>query len=930
MSRCALGFRPALGLVVAAYLALAVSSALADEQRGTPAMSTRLTSPELRALLDSHMVRHLAGRHLADGDLLFVASIMGRNAAHDGTVAIRLRSSGELRWARTLEEPKRVGQEPQMPSPWSRENKDDRSRIVPTPDGGALVVGRRDRGYSPAAVKLDEAGKVAWSAVADLGFEGDFDHVPKWVVDAEHAAVLLRGTKVHAGSSPTGPPYGFATFDALTGAKLASGGIGELRCRADVATFMPDGRILYAEACGGGRLRLTTFDRRGQQLEHTELSEMGWSPLAEFDRVYVLAAPPLDLRDGGVLLTGDSNHLIRLDSNLHLTTHVEGGSADQKYDHQQFHETPAGNLLAESLARGGSLRRLSADGTLYEKFSGWHEDGVQALDSWIEADGMKGLAKDGRILNLALSRDPKNPVVSLRPSLTRAHREGSVVTVPLGIGSGRPLPVSVAGTKGPLDSKTYEWATAVELGRLLRETTPGAWRSPETDACSMPAYTTDGGHVVAIVGRASNRVHGPRKYLLDVDSRARQVTWMALDNWIATAEQRDGVLDWTLANQAAEGMVLRARLATQTVEVAFLDLGLHAAGGFNVQVGSIYEIARPVLVLPDGSVVLALNDRTALDVRLERWRKDGTLLWRRDHAGRGPVVSLRLRADGGIALAGPDGFWVAGGDDGALVGERQVRLENLGVLSWTLAPDGVVTAGRHELVRYPLHGEPTRIVLQPALEERQSAWQSADLATPTQLATLDDGSIVLGDVQSTSHEVKGLHGPDETCVARLRRFDAQGRLLWSQLAGESKTWNEWFWHDSGGSQDPVGIGVFGIVRTRFEGCTHMDGLTVLPTGAVVATLIGNTTGLWEIGPDGRMAWLRREPHLWLTRPNVPFGLADGKFGVTTKGPRFGLFDASGKNGGWTGVQEKVAASGLPYAGATTIAGGRIALVRVLD
>ena len=40
--------------------------------------------------------------------------------------------------------------------------------------------------------------------------------------------------------------------------------------------------------------------------------------------------------------------------------------------------------------------------------------------------------------------------------------------------------------------------------------------------------------------------------------------------------------------------------------------------------------------------------------------------------------------------------------------------------------------------------------------------------------------------------------------------------------------------------------------------------------------------------------------------------------------------ASGKNGGWTGVQEKVAASGLPYAGATTIASGRIALVRVLD
>jgi len=184
--------------------------------------------------------------------------------------------------------------------------------------------------------------------------------------------------------------------------------------------------------------------------------------------------------------------------------------------------------------------------------------------------------KDGRILNLALSRDPKNPVVSLRPSLTRAHREGSVVTVPLGIGSGRPLTVSVPGTKGPLDSKTYAWATAVELGRLLRETTPGAWRSPETDECSTPAYATDG------------------------------------------------------------------------------------------------------------------------------------------------------------------------------------------------------------------------------------------------------------------------------------------------------------------------------------------------------------------GPDGRTAWLRREPHLWLTRPNVPFGSADGKFGVTTNGPRFGLFDASGKNGGWTGVQEKAAASGVPYAGATTIAGGRIALVRVLD
>jgi hypothetical protein len=148
-------------------------------------MSTRLANPELEAWLDSHMVRNLAGRHLADGDLLFVASIMGRDTAHDGTVALRLRGSGELRWAKTLEEPKRAGQDPQMPSPWPRENKDDRNRIVPTPDGGALVVGRRDQGYSPAVVKLDESGNVAWRAVADLGFERDFEHVPTWVVDAD-------------------------------------------------------------------------------------------------------------------------------------------------------------------------------------------------------------------------------------------------------------------------------------------------------------------------------------------------------------------------------------------------------------------------------------------------------------------------------------------------------------------------------------------------------------------------------------------------------------------------------------------------------------------------------------------------------------------------------------------------------------------------
>jgi len=53
------------------------------------------------------------------------------------------------------------------------------------------------------------------------------------------------------------------------------------------------------------------------------------------------------------------------------------------------------------------------------------------LDSWMEADGVRGLAKDGRILKLALLRDPKNPVVSLGSRLTRAHREGRVVTVRL-------------------------------------------------------------------------------------------------------------------------------------------------------------------------------------------------------------------------------------------------------------------------------------------------------------------------------------------------------------------------------------------------------------------------------------------------------------------------------------------------------------------
>jgi hypothetical protein len=105
---------------------------------------------------------------------------------------------------------------------------------------------------------------------------------------------------------------------------------------------------------------------------------------------------------------------------------------------------------------------------------------------------------------------------------------------------------------------------------------------------------------------------------------------------------------------------------------------------------------------------------------------------------------------------------------------------------------------------------------------------------------------------------------------------------------------------------------------------------VLPTGAVVATLMGNTTGLLEIGPDGRTAWLHRAPHLGDTRPTVPFGLAAGRFGITTRGPRLELFDASGKSTGWIGAPMKEAAKGVPYAGATGLAGGRIALVRVVE
>jgi hypothetical protein len=159
---------------------------------------------------------------------------------------------------------------------------------------------------------------------------------------------------------------------------------------------------------------------------------------------------------------------------------------------------------------------------------------------------------------------------------------------------------------------------------------------------------------------------------------------------------------------------------------------------------------------------------------------------------RGPIFSLKQRADGGISLAGPDGFWVVGAESGAFLGERPVRLEDPGVRGWAFAPDGVVTALRNGLVRYPLRGEPTMIVLKPELEESLTPWLSIGTLTPVRLATSEDGGIVVGDVLSTRHEVKGPHAPDETCMARLRRFDAQGRLLWTHVAGDSKTWREWF------------------------------------------------------------------------------------------------------------------------------------------
>ena len=128
----------------------------------------------------------------------------------------------------------------------------------------------------------------------------------------------------------------------------------------------------------------------------------------------------------------------------------------------------------------------------------------------------------------------------------------------------------------------------------------------------------------------------------------------------------------------------------------------------------------------------------------------------------------------------------------------------------------------------------------------------------------------------------------------------------------------------------VGIGDFGIVRTRYEGCTRVDGLTVFLSGGVVATLVGSTTGLWAIAPDGRTTWLRREPRLRQTRPTFPLGLPNGGFSVATKGPRLGVFDAGGRNRGWTGVPEKAAQNGTSYAGVTAVDGAHIAVVRVLE
>jgi hypothetical protein len=326
--------------------------------------------------------------------------------------------------------------------------------------------------------------------------------------------------------------------------------------------------------------------------------------------------------------------------------------------------------------------------------------------------------------------------------------------------------------------------------------------------------------------------------------------------------------------------------------------------------------------------VLALADQTSPSVRLERWRKDGTLAWRRELATQGQVLSLGLRADESIALAGPDGFRVFGAEAGALLGERQVPLNGPGILAWAFAPDGVVTVYCNNLVSTPLRGQPTAIPLVPEVGHMDVARPSLDTATPAQITTAKDGGIVLGDLACADHEVYG-GDRDETCMARLRRFDAQGHLLWTQQAGETGTRREWFWHESGGSQNPIGIGSFGLVRTRYQGETHIDGLTVLPSGAVVATLLGSTTGIWEIGGDGRVAWLRRESRLWQVRPTVVLALPDRRFGVETKGPRLGLFDANGKNHSWTGVPEKSAENGTAYAGATTFGKDRIALVRVL-
>jgi hypothetical protein len=897
---------------------------------GLPMTITRLTNTKLTGLLASSLVHSVAGVRLVDGDLLLVANNRGKDTVYDGTIAVRLSSAGELRWATTFEEPKGAGQEPKLPVPWRSPMTGDRNRILPTPDRGALLVGRPYKFDRPAAVKLDEAGKIVWSAVAELGFDGDFEHPPVWFIDAEHVAVLLRNN-FHDGGASSRPPYGFASFDARTGSRLASAGIGELHGSADVATFMPDGRILYAEACGN-RLSLTAFDAQGRWLERHEIPEMGWNQLAAFDYIHDLASPALALRDGGVILVGQSGHFIRFDSALHLTAHHAGRNANERYHGLYFRETPAGNLIGESPLWGGTCARWSADGSLWEGLGGWEQDRGHVLDSWLEADGaqLRGLTRDGRILALPLGRDPENPVSSLATRLVHGRREGSMVTVPLGAGPGRPLPVSAPGGKGPLDRRRYERATAVELGRLLGETTAGAWRSTETYDCAVPAYATDNGHIIAIVGTSSKQVRGPRKHLLEVDTHARTVAWTALDSWIVLAGQRDVVSDWSLANQPDEGLVLHARLATPTVEVSFLDLGLRAVSGFTVAVGSLYHVARPVLVMPDGSAVLALNERISSDVRLERWRQDGSLQWRRDHAGKGPVLSLGLHGDGSVALAGPEGFWVVGADDGALVGDRRVRLLGPEVRQWTLTSDGVLTAERNGLVRHPLRGEPTTIVLVPELGEMHFASASENLVPPPQLAVLADGGVVLSDVAVTSHDVYGGRGRDETYVARLRRLDAQGRLLWTETTGEAETWREWFWSDSGGSQNPIGIGPFGIVRKRYRGGTAVDGLVVLPNGVVIATLVGVTTGLCAIGPDGRVAWLRREKGLWSTRPNRPFALPDGGFVVASKGPRLGLFDANGKNRGWTGAPEKAAADDLLYAGATLIRGDRIALVRVRE